>query len=134
MANNLSVSLNLMKMKAAIMSVKGKEKVKKCIVIPIEDNDLYAKVNEDGHISLYLNLSLWETPQSQYGDSHYVKQSHSKEWSESHSEEERRSEPILGNARPIQMPTLDKLNVPEAEVENVEMPFKDGSSDNDLPF
>ena len=44
---NLDVSINLMQMKAAIMGVKGKEKVKKCIVLPIEDNDLSSKVNDD---------------------------------------------------------------------------------------
>lgn len=121
MANNLNVSVNLLKLKAAIMGVKGRESVKKCVVIPIEDNDLYNKVDENGKVSVYLNLTLWETGDSKYGDTHMVKQSHTKEWNELHNDEEKRSEPILGNARPVKERTLDQVNVPVAEVS--EVPF-----------
>ena len=80
MANNLNISINLLKMKSAVMGIKGKEKVKKCVVIPIEDNDLYNKVDESGKVSVFLNLTAWENRQtSQYGYTHMVKQSHTKE-------------------------------------------------------
>ena len=130
--NNLNVSVNLMKLKAAVMGVKGKEKVKKCLVIPIEDNDLYNKVDDNGNVLVFLNLTLWENNEkSQYGDTHLVKQSHSKEWNESHTDEQKREEPILGNARPVIEKTVEQVNVPTAEVEA--MPFTDGE-ENDLPF
>ena len=131
---NFNVSINLLKLKAAIMAVQGKEKVKKCLVIPIEDNDLYSRVSEDGKVSVYLSLSCWENRQSKYGDTHLVKQSHSKEWNDSHSEEERQGEPILGNARPIVEKTLDQVNVPTAPVAP-DVPFVTGNgTDEDLPF
>ena len=132
MANNLNISVNLLKLKAAVMGVKGKDKVKKCVVIPIEDNDLFSKVDDNGKVSVFLNLTAWENREtSQYGDTHMVKQSHSKEWNEAHTDEDRRKEPILGNARPVIEKTIESVNVPNAEVEP--MPFK-GEGEDDLPF
>lgn len=133
MANNLNVSINLLKMKAAVMGVKGKEKIKKCVVIPIEDNDLYSKVDDQGNVSVFLNLTCWENrQQSQFGDTHMVKQSHSKEWNEAHSDEERRNEPILGNARPVIEKDISSVNVPMADVEPA--PFAGEGDADGLPF
>ena len=127
--NNLNVSLNLLKLKAAVMGIKGKEKVKKCVVIPIEDNDLYNKVGDDGKVSVYLSLTCWENQNvSQFGDTHMVKQSHSKEWNEAHTDDDRFNEPILGNARPVVEKTVEQLNVPTAEV------VSDEGDDDALPF
>jgi len=132
MANNLNVSINLLKLKAAILGVKGKEKIKKCVVIPIEDNDLFSKVDDNGKVSVYLNLTCWENRQvSQYGDTHMVKQSHSKEWNEAHTDEDRKAEPILGNAKPVVERTVESVNVPTAEVEPAVF---DGEGNDDLPF
>lgn len=128
MANNLNISINLLKMKSAVMGIRGNEAVKKCVVIPIEDNDLYSKVDENGNVSVFLNLSCWENREvSQYGDTHMVKQSHSKAWNDSHTQEQRREEPILGNARPIVERTIEQVNVPIVKVEcddqNSDLPF-----------
>lgn len=133
MANNLNVSINLLKMKAAVMGIKGKESVKKCVVIPIEDNDLFSKVGDDGSVSVYLNLTCWEnqTP-SQFGDTHMVKQSHSKEWNEAHTAEQKREEPILGNARPVVERTIEQVNVPTAEA--VQGSVQTSNGGDDLPF
>lgn len=123
MANNLNVSINLLKMKAAVMGIKGKTGVKKCVVIPIEDNDLYSKVTDSGEVSVYLNLTCWENREkSQFGDTHMVKQSHTQEWNESHTQEQKREEPILGNARPVVERTVDQVNVPMAETDEP-LPF-----------
>lgn len=134
MSESLNVSVNLLKLKAAILGVKGRERVKKCVVIPMEDNDLFSKVSDDGSVSVYLNLTCWANREtSQYGDTHKVKQSHSKEWNESHTPEQRKEEPILGNARPVIEKTIENVNVPQANIETV--PF-DGDVDwnNMLPF
>lgn len=133
MANNLNIGVNLLKLKAAVMGVKSPKtgEIKKCVIIPIEDNDLYNKVDENGKVSVFLNVTAWENRQtSQYGDTHMVKQSHSKEWNEAHTDEDRRNQPILGNASPVKEKNLDNVNVPEADVEM--MPLE-GEAD-DLPF
>jgi hypothetical protein len=41
-----------------------------------------------------------------------VKQSHSKEWNEAHTDDDRRNEPILGNAKPVMVKTIADVNVP----------------------
>ncbi len=126
---NLRVSIDPMKMKCGIMSIKSPKTgvSKKCLVLPIDDNDIYNKVGDDGKITVRLTFDVWENRQaSQYGDTHMVKQSHSKEWNEAHNDDDRRNEPIWGNARPIETKTIEQVNVPTAEIE----PQKD----DDLPF
>ena len=127
--NNLRVSVDPLKMKCGIMTIKSPKTgvEKKCLVMPIEDNDIYNKVGEDGKITIRLTFDVWENKQaSQYGDTHLVKQSHSKEWNEKHSDEEKNAEPILGNARPIVAKTIEQVNTPPAELAP--------APDDDLPF
>lgn len=120
---NYNISLNLLKLHAAVMGVKGKDgSVKQCVVIPIEDNDLYASVRESGETSVYLSLSMWQTSQTgKYGDSHYIKQHHSKQWRDANPEVQTA---IIGNAKPIA--AFKNLNAPVVETVDV--------SPDDLPF
>lgn len=123
---NYNINLDLLKLQAAVMGIKSKDgNVKQCVVIPIEDNDLYTSVKEGGKTSVYLSLSAWQTSQvGKYGDSHYVKQYHSKKWREANPETQTA---IIGNMKPIA--DFKKINAPVADVvmdENKD-PF-------DLPF
>ena len=127
--NHLRVSIDPMKMKCGILLIKSPKTgvSKKCLVLPIEDNDIYNKVDESGKIIVRLTFDVWENNQvSQYGDTHMVKQSHSREWNDAHTDEDRKAEPILGNARPIELKTIEHVNVPTAEVES--------DPNDDLPF
>lgn len=127
---NLNVSVNLLKMRAAVGDVPGRNgKPVRCVILPIEANDLYAKTDDAGHVqSVYLSLSCFENKtESQYGDTHMVKQSHGKSWIESHTDEQKREEPILGNARPIgKRPVSEAVDVPKQDVQ-----FQ---GEEDLPF
>lgn len=101
---NQKLSLNLLKLKSAgVTKITGKTgAVKECLIIPIEDNQLYVSKTEEGKPKgVFLDLTLWEnqTP-SQYGDTHYCKQNFSKEYREAHAEEIKNT-PILGNMKPI---------------------------------
>ena len=131
---NLRVSVDPLKMKAAVLGIKSPKTgvTKKCLVMPIEDNDFYNKVDEHGKLVIRMTFDVWKNREtSQYGDTHMVKQSHSKEWNEAHTDEQKKAEPILGNARPIVLKTVADVNVPTAEVEAA--PFE-GEGDSDLPF
>ena len=131
--NHLRVSVDPLKMKCGIMGVKSPKTgvVKRCLILPIEDNDFY-NVVKDGKIVVRMTFDVWENDNvSQYGDTHMVKLSHSKEWNEAHNDEQKRAEPILGNARPIVLPTVADVNVPTAEVEPAVF---DGETTDDLPF
>ncbi len=101
--SNLSIDINLLKLdKAAVVELKNKngENVK-CVALPIEGNDLYASVNQTtGQPSVYLSLAAWENREKgKYGDTHYIKQSHSKQWREAHPDAQT---PIIGNGKIIQ--------------------------------
>lgn len=125
---NYNQSINLLKLKnACIVTVKGKTTTKKGVFIPIEENDLYVALDESlKPKGVYLGLASWELKQKgQYGDTHLLKQSFSKDFRETMSEEELKNAPILGNMKPIER-TNDASNVPVPEVS--------ASEDDDLPF
>lgn len=116
--SNLSVKVNLLRLQGAfVTNLKGKTATKRCLVIPVDDAHLYI-----GQKGCYLNLTCIEMQNSQYGDTHCVKQNFDKSVYESMTEEERRAMPIIGSLRPLekQQAALDASNIVE--------------TDDDLPF
>lgn len=95
---NYSISINLLKLKAAIADVSGK----KCIIIPIADNKLYASYDQATNTvkSVYLNLNAWESRENKYGDSHSLKQQLTIEERKRMTEDELRAMPFLGSMKP----------------------------------
>lgn len=97
---NLTSNVNLMRLKmAAVTTINGKE----CLVLPIAENDLYCTRDESGKPKgVFLGLNHWENRQpSRYGDTHSIKQNHSKEFREAMTEEQRRAESYLGHSKPL---------------------------------
>ena len=120
-----NTDIDLLKLKGAVVkNIKGKQATKMCIIIPIEDADLYAHVNGDLEVDrVKLNLAHFKRNEvGQYGDTHLVKQSHGKFWNESHSDEDKKNEPILGSSKPMES------KQPQAQVQTLEM------NDDNLPF
>ena len=101
---DLQGSIDLLKLKNACVATLGNQTKKRCVVIPIDDNDLYVK-NEDGSTkprSVYFGVNVWERQQpSPYGHTHYMKQSFSKAYREAHTEDEMKNMPFLGDMKPI---------------------------------
>ena len=76
---NLTGSIDLLKLeKTGIATIKNK----KCVIIPIEENDLYVSMDENLKAkSVYLGLNVNERREpSQFGKTHYCKQSLSKQY------------------------------------------------------
>ena len=71
--------------KAGIATIKNK----KCIVIPIEENDLYVSMDENLKAkSVYLGLNINERREpSQFGKTHYCKQSLSRQYRDANKTE-----------------------------------------------
>jgi predicted ATP-grasp superfamily ATP-dependent carboligase len=94
--SNISGKLNLMQLKAAIRKMNGANGPIDCIVIPIEANHLFR-----GEQGVYLDLIAFEskTKNEKIKDTHLVKQSLPKEVLEAMSDEEKKSQPIIGNLR-----------------------------------
>lgn len=125
---NYNQNINLLKLKnACIITVKGKQTSKKGIFIPIEENDLYVSIDESlKPKGVFLGIASWALKdKGQYGDTHMLKQSFSKEFREGLSEEELKNMPIIGNMKPIEKMN-DVSNVPTTEVsiaDNDDLPF-----------
>lgn len=124
---NLNIDLNLLKLeKACILSVQGKFETKKGVFIPIEDNDIYVSVEGDKPKAAYLSVTAWESREEKFGQTHYVKQSFSKQFRESVGEETIKTKPIIGNGKAIVVKEVNTdYKAPEIEAD----PFTDN-----LPF
>lgn len=97
--SSYAINLNLLKLKnTAVIDIKSNKtgEVKKCLIIPVVDNDLYQ--SERG---VYIGLNAYEANNLKDEKTHLVKQNHSKEVREKMSEDDRANLPILGDAKPI---------------------------------
>lgn len=121
---SLNIKVNLMKLsRSGVVTIKGL----RCLVVPVEENDIYVSADESGKAkSAYINLTAWvnSNGKSQYGDTHHVSQSFSEEFKASHTEYCQNS-PILGNAKPVgSMNAASTVNAPSVPVEDEEgLPF-----------
>lgn len=134
-------SLNLAKLtNVGIMTIKGQSCNKKCVVIPIEDNDIYVKVEEkrtgratgmltasSASVSRFMSLERKTNTETRTTWC----SSTSKEYINTHSQADLdlRNKIYLGNLHPVAIPSSNQaatVEAPPAEVVT--------SSDDDLPF
>lgn len=110
-------NVNLMKLPcAAVMSAGGED----CLILPLSRNDLFVKRNDEGKVTMVsLDLVQWETHESRYGDSHYIKQSHSKEWTAKNGTQ---TTPIIGNTKPMEKKEPVPAPAPVAPVDDADVP------------
>lgn len=134
-------SLNLARLtNVGIMTVQGKTGAKKCVVVPIDDNDIFIKVENktarDGtqytDRKYCLGVEVYERRETnQFGHTHYMKHSLSKEFVASHPKEvvDELNKVYLGDMKPILIPSNNQSATVEAPVA-VAAP----DDDCDLPF
>lgn len=117
---NFSIKLNLLQLRGAFMlNMKGRAATKLCLVIPVEDANLFA-----GQKGTYLDLAAFAVRNPQYGDTHCVKQSLDRLVRQVMTNEERKAQPIIGNMRPLRQEPQEQA-IPAAGLVD---------SDDDLPF
>ena len=139
MATKLLGAINLAKLSnVGIMNIKGKTGTKKCVVIPIDDNDIYIKVEEktsqqgQKYISkkYSLGVQIYEKREpDQYGNTHYAKVVLSKQWIDSHTpqEVEEKNKQYLCDLKPVEIADSNQASTIPAQTAEAE----DG---DDLPF
>ena len=95
--------LNLLKLKrAGIMQIQGRTGVLRCLVIPVEDNNIFVTTDENNHPkAAYIDLTAWELKNPKYDETHMIKQSLPKEVREKMPDEEKKAIPILGGLKPV---------------------------------
>lgn len=97
---NYNGKIDLKKFKnSALIDIKGKTTTKRCICIPIEDNNLF--VGEKG---VYFDFILREIAEDkrQFGNTHIICSNIPKEKFEKMTEEEKKAQPILGQIKEYQ--------------------------------
>lgn len=97
---NYNISINLTALhNACVTTLKGKQGVPvKCVIIPVADNNLI-----EGKNGVYLSANAWETEGNQYGNSHMIKLSATKEQRATLPKDQLNAyQCILGNAKPIE--------------------------------
>ena len=119
--SKLGLRLNLLAFKnAAILNCKGKTSTKRCIVIPVDDNDLYV-----GEKAVYCNLVAFDA-NLQDGKTHLIKPSIKKDVWDKMTEEERKAIPIIGDVKPF--------GVVDAAIANPDGLSVEAEGSDDLPF
>lgn len=94
--SNLSVKLNLAAFKHTVQKMKGASGEVEVLIIPIDVNHLFR-----GEKGLYADLQLIEVKNPREGskDTHLVKQSLPKDVYNTLTDEQKKNQPIFGNAR-----------------------------------
>ena len=121
--------LNLLKLKrAAVMQIQGRTEVLRCLVIPIEDNNIFISTDENNRPkAAYLDLTVWALKNPKYDETHMIKQSLPKEVREKMTDEEKKAMPILGGLKPANIEAQNGAATCYA-------PFAQTQNLDDLPF
>lgn len=121
---NLTGSIDLLRLeKACVATLKGV----RCVVIPVDMNDIYVSADKETLEArgAFLGFNVYERREpSERGETHYIKQSFSKNFREGKSNEyEERKKVYIGGAKPNEYQQV-QAQAPAVMVDN----------DSDLPF
>lgn len=127
--DNFNAKLNLLKLKrAGVMQIQGRGEVLRCLVIPIEENNIFVSTDDNNRPkAAYLDLTAWPLQNPKYGETHMIKQSLPKEVREKMTDEEKKAMPILGGMRPVSFEVQNAATTCDA-------PFAQTQNLDDLPF
>ena len=96
---NYNVKIDLKKLeKVAVMNIQGNTGLIKCVVIPIEENNIF--VSEKANGGIYLDLKASEVREMRFGQSHILKRTVGKEAYSKMTKEEIINMPIVGSLSP----------------------------------
>lgn len=121
--------LNLLKLKrAGVMQILGRTEVLLCVVIPIEDNNIFISTDENNRPkAAYLDLTAWALKNPKYDETHMIKQTLPKEVCEKMTDAEKKAMPILGGLKPANFEAQNGASTCDA-------PFAQTQNLDDLPF
>lgn len=121
---NYGIRIDLLKLNNAFLrNMTGKTATKRCLIIPVDDNDSIFL----GEKGCYLNLTAFEISNPKYDDTHCLKGDLPKDVREQMTEEQRNAQPILGNMRPIKPQAMQVTGY-------VSMDAPENQQQEDLPF
>ena len=110
------------------MQIQGRTGVLRCLVIPVEDNNIFVTTDENNHPkAAYIDLTAWELKNPKYDKTHMIKQSLPKEVREKMTDEEKKAIPILGGLKPVIFESQNAASSCAA-------PIAQTQNSDDLPF
>ena len=110
------------------MQIQGRTGVLRCLVIPVEDNNIFVTTDENNHPkAAYIDLTAWELKNHKYDETHMIKQSLPKEVREKMTDEEKKAIPILGGLKPVIFESQNAASSCAA-------PIAQTQNSDDLPF
>nr|WP_296990309.1 hypothetical protein [Prevotella sp.] len=110
------------------MQIQGRGEVLRCLVIPIEENNIFVSTDDNNRPkAAYLDLTAWALQNPKYDETHMIKQSLPKEVREKMTDEEKKAMPILGGMRPASFEVQNAATTCDA-------PFAQTQNSDDLPF
>lgn len=136
--SNYNAKINLAKLEGfGKVTLQGKSGTsKRCVVLPIDDCHLF-----EGKDGTYLDLTIIETNNSQYGDTHFITRGKSQEEREQEKATgERLRLPILGNLKPFGSQTTEgeeyTYQKPSSTTQNTKTAqnAEQKQDNDDLPF
>lgn len=128
---NLTGSLDLMRLEGVgFKTIQGKTCAKRCLVIPVEDNEIF--VTRDENLcakAAYYAMGVYQRQSvSEHGATHYAKPVVSKKFAEAFPElAEKRRKTYIGDFKPYVFEGGDAANKVQADVVTP-------AEDDDLPF
>ena len=128
---NYNVKIDLKKLeKVAVMNIQGNTGLIKCVVIPIEENNIF--VSEKANGGIYLDLKASEVREMRFGQSHILKRTVGKEAYSKMTKEEIINMPIVGNLSPYNGQGMEatQTQTNETKTEQEER----GNNIDELPF
>lgn len=129
------MKLDLSKLKnACVKDLKGKSGEIKCLIIPIDDNNLFVSEKTG---SVYLDCECKEVQNPKYDQTHYIKRRYTKEQYYQMDAEDRKNIPIIGNLTPMKEWNNNNngggYNQPQSQP-RVQPSQMSSNNSNDLPF
>lgn len=110
------------------MQIQGRTGVLRCLVIPVEDNNIFVTTDENNHPkAAYIDLTAWELKNPKYDETHMIKQSLPKEVREKMTDKEKKAIPILGGLKPVIFESQNAASSCAA-------PIAQTQNSDDLPF
>ena len=128
---NLTGSIDLMRLEGVgFKTIQGKTCAKRCLVIPVEDNEIFVTMDENLRAkAAYYSMGIYQRQSvSEHGATHYAKPVVSKKFADANPElAEKRRKTYIGDFKPYVFEGGDAANKVQAEVVTPE-------ADDDLPF
>ena len=133
---NYNIKLDLSKLcKTTTMDIQGKTGKVKCVVIPVEENDIFVSKKTG---SIYLHLTANERREQAFGQTHFIKQRVGGTKWKAMTQEERNNIPICGSLSPFTTQggqSYDDTPQPSTSQSSSNFgSYSNSSNDDNLPF